>query len=253
MDYSRHFRKVSAVVSLTILDGTTLNSSGDIHYKTKILIGIRDAITNLTDPNVMSVPTQRIPARFLNGFKRKAEKIDINGIARLGFPERLSEAYWVDSEKVNNRLLNGHRLEIYTVEALLARKLGLAKALEKNKIYFQAWPTVLLSGSILHEKISCKIPGKLVKVQGQDYYLEYIKMLNMNVELFGTEFIPKRTASYSQIRWVNADEFIKMVETKNHKLLLSIFGKQSVGYCVHGLCLISAYVSINRQLFATDM
>ena len=247
MKYGMSQMKSSSVVSLTILDDITLSSSA-INDETKILIGVRNAETNITDPNVVSVPTQRVPPSLLKEICSKSHKAKINENFGLNFPENFLQAHLLDAPVVDNRQVSGHDSTIYAVESVLTGKLGLADALESGNIHFTASPASLLVGSVLYDKITANLPGRPIKVREQELHQEYQEMCNIRVILSGAEYVPKSTASYSALRWIDVHKFMEMTRSKDYGLLLSVFGRQAVGYCVHGLCLTSSYMYLRNEL-----
>lgn len=240
-------KKPSPVISLTILDDATLSSS-EIHDQTKILIGVRSAEANITDPNVVSVPTQRAPPKLLKEICSKSQKVEISKNIGLNFPEHFLQAYLLNAPVIDNKQVSGHNSTIYAVESVLTRKLGLADALERGNIHFTACPTSLIVGSVFYEKITSDLPGKPINVQEQELHQEYQEMCNISVRLSDARYVPKSTASYSALRWIDVHKFMEMSRTKDYDLLISVFGQQAVNYCVHGLCLTSAYIHLMNEL-----
>jgi hypothetical protein len=248
MKYGNSRRTASAVISLTICDAASLDSNKRPNGKTKVLVGVRDPDTNNTDPNVVSVPTQRIPLRLLNEICRGARMAHIQPDPELDYPERLLDVYVIQAEESDSRIASGHDPVIYAVESILATKLGLAEPLERGNINFTGSPTVLIVGSVLYERQATGVYGKLVNVGGRQYHEEYQKMCNITVYLSGGEYIPRKTASYSVLKWISIHEFAEVVRHRGSSLLQSIFGEPSVEYCVHGLCLMSAHISLSQAV-----
>jgi len=248
VEYGNSQQNPSAIVSLTIFDTGSLDPHEKRNLNSRVLVGVRRPETNKSAPNVVSVPTQRVPFSTLNQICQRTNKVDIQPSLRVTFPQELSEVYFVDGPEVDSTMTSGHDPVVYIVEAILATKLGLAEHLELGHVSFVASPMTLIVGTVLHEKQSYVLHGQPVKIEEREYYQEYQRMCNINVNLHGAECVPQETASYSQLKWIDVDELCQIVMTKGKRHLLSIFGEHAVSYRIHGMCLLSTYISLSREL-----
>ncbi|HLO18236.1 MAG TPA: hypothetical protein VK206_25615 [Anaerolineales bacterium] len=230
MEFGQTFESLAPVISLTIIDQATLDA-GLISDSTRILVVVRDPKTNTAHPNVVSVPTQRIPASL---------HLEICG-ATPGFGESLKE-HSHSISMVSNRLVNGHNPIIYAVESLLSSKLGLAEHLESGQLCFQA-------------KLRLVKAGKSYQLNNfTDEQVHYISMANIIVVISdGVKLFPSKTASYSHISWVEVSRFFNTVEQRNPEILG--VGLNSIDFCVHGLCIATTYelltAVVGKDLYQT--
>jgi hypothetical protein len=158
----------------------------------EILAGVRTPAANRTHPDVVSVPTLRVPE-----------------VVARSWPER-------DDGTVMRE-----------VENLLARKLGVADALELGQIslarrHFGGWQ------------------GTSVIGEDEDgLRTEDLTMFNACVEvLSGSDLFPERTASYDPLRWARVSDFLRMVRTREVAHLG--VDLDPIQFCAYGLCLTSA-------------
>ncbi len=230
------------VIALTILDATTLGPDGSIRDDSRLLLGVRDPRTHATHPDVVSVPTQRIPPEVLAAIQARSQAT-LHPALDLPFPERLQEALILEAEGIDSRTTRGHDPFVYAVESLLSRKLGLAEALEQGAVSFTAFPGALLDGSVLYKDRGpeFEIPGEKVTLEGQVYFRERNAMVNVVVKLAGASAVPEKTSSYRALRWIGVADFLRLAATRDHKILFSLFGTDAFGLCIHGLCILSAY------------
>lgn len=157
----------------------------------EVLTGARTADANRTHPDVVSVPTRRVPLPIAQQW------LDMRG---AGLPESLPRE----------------------IENVLARKLGVADALELGQI-----------GLDVHDLHAWQ--GTSVIGENDDGLLtEDLTMFNACVEVLAGEF-PDRTASYRPIRWAGVDSFLRMVRTKDVGALEA--GFDELMFCAYGLCL----------------
>jgi hypothetical protein len=214
----------SPVISLSIFDHELKNGEV-ISPQTNILTVVRDRETNYTHPNVVSVPTQRIPLSLLQTV-----------IANATVEKEEDSLTYYSFSFSDNAKINGHDPIIYIVESLLARKLGLAEPLERNEFTFNACLRVEKIGKSYHPNLPV-----------DDGQVEYITMLNFVVFIkSGLEFIPHSTSSYSHILWTEAGNFMKTVKEANPLFLDSSL--DPIDYCVHGLCVSSTYSVLAHEL-----
>lgn len=221
MYYGKSVQESSPVLSLTIIDKSTLNDN-IIDENTSILLTVRDKNTNLTHPNVISVPTQRIPASLLSELKNSSTLVEHDN----------SSSYYSE-HKVSSLNCNGHHPVIYAVESILSRKLGLSDALESQLLSFDAYLYIVLKGKSYHPN--------LPKDDGRE---EFIEMANIVVITSDIEIFPKHTPSYSHILWESSKNFINTVKDKNPMLVKL----DPIEYCIHGLCIETSYRIIIKEL-----
>ena len=110
----------SAVLILTVADCARENMVFPFHRELRILCGARSGKANPAYPNVVSVPSQRLPKRLAGEILALVK--DEPGASRYKFFESARE--------------NGNHPIIYSVSNLLARKLGLADALESGDFIY---------------------------------------------------------------------------------------------------------------------
>ncbi len=219
MEFGQTLESAAPVISLTIIDRATLDG-WLISNTTKILIVVRDPKTNATHPNVVSVPTQRIPPGLHS---------EILG-TKPGTRELLSGCFY-DTSIVDNKSTNGHDPVIYAVESLLSSKLGLAEHVEVGDLCFQAGLRLAKAGKVY---LTSEQP-------------HHILMANIIVVVSeGARLFPLRTASYSHIAWIEISKFIDMVDQKNPEVLGT--GLNAIEYCVHGLCISTTYDLLSEAL-----
>ena len=162
-------------IALAILDEDELGPD------TKILIGIRKPESNAVHPNVVSVPTQRIPASL---FSAMSVRIGLPLLASLGHA--------------------GENSITYAVQALASQKLGLATAFELGEIEFAAAARTTFKG--------------VVPVLTEGDVEEPWTMILVEVH-FNTHIGITETESYKGMRWMGVTEFLKAVDDKDSFLL----------------------------------
>ena len=223
MEFGQTIESSAPVIALTILDQATLDR-GRTSDTTKILIAVRDPRTNATHPNVVSVPTQRIPP----GLYREI-------LGEMPAAGELLSGHTYKASMVDNGSTNGHHPIIYAVESLLSSKLGVAEHLESEELSFQTMLRLVRAGKSYHLNDSTS------------EQVHYILMANIiTLVLKGTALFPSKTASYSQLSWVEVGKFISMVEQKNPEVLGT--GLNAIEYCVHGLCISTTYELLSETL-----
>jgi len=193
---------------------------------TRVLVVARAAGANRTHPNVVSVPTQRIPPALLEEIVAADDAVGEDSFRKARFFRGVS----VDSGDHN-----GHHPLLYATEALLARKLGLAESLEGERLQFRAGLSARVEGTAVYDNLASR-----------DVY-EAISMLNVVVVLTrGQDELPISTSSYSPIAWAAASRFIDAVDSKNPAVMAA--GFDPVELCVHGVCLSAARASLTHLL-----
>lgn len=173
-----------------------------------VLTGIRTAAANRTHPGVVSVPTFRVPVAIAQPW------LDERG---RGIPESLPRE----------------------AENLLARKLGVADALELDELDLEVHDLRAWQGT---------------SVIGEDedgLRTEDLTMFNACIEITrGSDRFPEETASYSPIRWARTDNFRRMVRTKEVAALE--VGFDELMFCAYGLCLETAARVVDGLPWLTD-
>jgi len=220
-------RRPSPVIALTILRGA--KSAGE-----QILTVVRNPGANLTHPDVVSVPTQRIPDALMASLLSRSEVCDRVKRRRQDHLETLTvfRGRRADSDRDS-----GHDPVIYSVESLLARKLGMAEVLEKNGLRFQAWPGVLLEGVARYPSLIADSGSESEVQEGSGGAQEAIKMLNIAVRITaGADLFPESTCSYNHIQWSDLAGFRRMITDRDPAAI----GLDALRFCVGGLCVSSS-------------
>lgn len=160
----------------------------------RVLAGVRTTHGNSTHQEVVSVPTMRVPTELARLWPEDAlcARADVPGLQ-------------------------------YTIDALLARKLGLAPAMERGSI--QAIPRRIVAWQ----------GTSLIDFRDGADVTEDLTMFNILVELDGHHELPDLTDSYEPIIWSPVDRFRAMVETRSPAALNE--GLDSLELCVRGLCI----------------
>jgi hypothetical protein len=216
----------SPIVALTVVDGRTL-TDGAITASSKVLVVARDPAANPTHPNVVSVPTMRIPP---------LDHEAIVGSARFAGSDETGHTTYFSGGAVDSRIHNGHSVVVHATEALLARKLGMADALESGQLQFQAALRACVDGAAVYDNLA----------PPDDVY-EPVAMLGILVVVTqGSSRVPKSTMSYTTIRWPSVDDFLRGVESRDPAAM----GRQfdPIELCVHGVCLKAAQATLLRAV-----
>jgi len=191
-------------VALLIHDGAV--PPGALTLDGRILVVVRDPATNASHPNVVSVPTCRVPPQYVAALWPE------NGAV----PDDAGEIVWRPRESESHRRRDP---VVHEVVSLLSQKLGLGDALERGDVRFDAGAVAARTG------LEADGSGALT-------------MITVLVALTrGAERIPRRTASYSDIRWVPARRLAAAIDRRDP----SVLGLSSIDFCIHGLCIASAY------------
>ena len=157
-------------IALSIFDAQTLSPGGQVCDESKMLLGIRNASTNVTHPDVLSTPTMRLRDVFV-------PELLATHIAR-------STMYHNDDVMI-----------MYVVSNLLALKLGVADELVLGSLHYSAHLALVVNGRVEHH-------------DGEVENNRMIN-LRVNVDQ-GANLIPPHTASYSKLMWVSVYDFKKM-------------------------------------------
>jgi hypothetical protein len=125
---------------------------------------------------------------------------------------------------------HGYSLVRDTVEAIFARKLGMADALEFGHVEFSAFPSMAVAGT------------SPILSTGDDP--ESLRMINILVRLdCGRELVPAATASYSSLGWFSVEEVVRRIESRDE----FDFGSRHrhARYLCGGLCICTAKVLLD--------
>lgn len=184
----------------------------------EVLYCVRDPSVNLTHPDVVSVPTQRIPESL-------GDELSAMGKANGTF----GETQLLSSETASNRDDKGHNPMIYAVESLLAGKMGMANHLESNRLTFTAQLAGRRQGRARYPKKTGENPDI-----NDD---EELRMINLLVRIDkGADLFPDKTLSYYTQAWATKSDFMKVWDDKDATLIgLTVY------VCIDGLCIASTY------------
>lgn len=203
----------SPVVALALFDseGLSARPHGEMPL---IQIVVRDPTTNRTHPNVVSVPTARVPKILFDALLQ-----DVSVESRHGYTS-LCSSRDLDSEDAT-----GHNPVIFVVKSILAQKLGAGDALEAGLLAFRA-------------RVGALSFGESQYYNADEPTSELIAMVTIVVTLTkGADVFPSQTASYSHLRWVSTNQFVKAVQNKDPSLV----NLHPIDLCIHGLCVSSTY------------
>lgn len=192
------------VVALTIVDCVKSSSNYG-----KVLVAVRDPLSNATHPNTVSVPTQRITSHLMDPIREQLVSRD--------------SRTWISSE-----LSQGHDPIVFVVESILSRKLDLAGSLETGSLIYEAMPGQVTLGEAHYEMGT-----------------ERIEMMNVIVRIVaGSADLPDHTASFSSLQWVDPKMLADAFRSKEPLMLFP--GADPLEICIHGLCVSTASDLIER-------
>lgn len=215
----------SPVLSLTVLDACSLRQ-GVLRLDSRMLVVVRRPTSNPTHPNVVSVPTQRLPRWLFSELVADAEE------AACVKPGSVYAGKELDSH-----LANGHHPVVYATEALLARKLGAAGLLERSEMRFRAALRSRVAGYAMYDGSS---------PYGRS---EPIDMLNVVVAVNDArDAMPAETSSYSHVLWTSVSSFLEALNRRDPTIIDPHL--DPVELCIHGLCLAATESSIRTLLDA---
>ncbi len=202
------------VLALTILN-TDASIAEGASKGDKVLVCVRNREVNKTHPDVVSVPTQRIPTVLAEQILHESQKVGNQGDTML-----------FNCEEVSNTKENGHNEILFLVESLLSKKLGIADPLEGGAIKFSATLYGNQTGVANYPNLDDS---------------EHLRMLNIVVHVHeGADLFPENTKSYDLVKWVPVDGFLKMWFRGKDPKDIGLTGKQALGVCVDGLCISSS-------------
>jgi hypothetical protein len=213
------------VISLIIVENSAF-SNGRLSKDGRVLVCVRDPIANGDHhPNVLSVPTRRIPKALFQAIRDDCREVPIaDRESSLAL-----ESDWVDSD--DDRKFRTHNPVIFFVKALLSEKLGVN---EERLCSFRAKPVWIESGNAIYSKSL-----------GEKDELEPIDMLEILVLVSKPDIFPKSTYSYSHILWSSISKFLAAYEKKDVQCIDPKL--DAIELCIHGLCVAGAYEYLKRH------
>lgn len=172
-----------------------------------VLVGIRNEAVNVNHPNVVSVPTMRLPLDLASAVLAQVEE------------QRLPSS--IIQPQIAHDPLG------YSIWTLLAAKVGLADAIERQA--FDVSP-----------KVGCLLQGEsLIGYENGEDITEKLTMINvLCVVDRGHDEVPHRNAVFSHFEWLDYDELVGAAATKDLSDLNDPFTAPEV--CIHGLCIKTA-------------
>lgn len=172
-----------------------------------ILVGIRNEAVNKNHPNVVSVPTMRVPV----GVGREI-MIQIDA-GRL--PQSITQPGIA------------HDVIGYALWSLLAVKLGLADTIEMGQFDLRVLAACSLQGHSLIDYID-----------GQDVTESLTMISLLCVVDRGASDVPTSNSVFSHMTWLDYELLVDTATTKNLFALNQEFHRPEV--CIHGLCIKTA-------------
>ncbi len=148
----------------------------------------------------------------------------------MGESSAALEGEWVDS-----RQTSGHDVVVYTVESLLAQKLGISEGGGGgDECHFRAKAVWLQQGDAAYAKNN-----------GLEIEHEPIEMLCILVVVSNPSSFRPSTHSYSRILWTEISNFLLSYEQKNVECVDPSLN--SVELCIHGVCVATAYEYLTKN------
>ena len=225
-------QEYAPVLSLTIRDANDLS---------RILIGVRDPETNPTHPNVISTPTSRIPYGFGDHLLHGITFVDVPQ-SHSHFPERVHRTRIAIDAPQHSAFGNEHDnadLLLYSVSHLLRNKLGV-----QSDFRYTARLGSVIDGIATYDVPRARAVQRVA--DGQTVYDESIRMIGIEAIVDNLEF-PASNGCYSALRWVSVRDFAEVMQTRSALPVSAAFGADSIGYCAHGLCLLSADAILKKS------
>lgn len=208
--------QVPDVIALTLLDSASAETK--ITLETKVWVCVRNRDVNRTHPDIVSVPTQRIPQALAE---------DLTDLERLHRDGEFGATQLFVENLRSNEECNGHDATIYAVESLLSRKLGISSELERKQVIFSASLRGIQQDFAVYREL------------GEQ---EELRMLNLVVWIsHGADLFRKNTASYSSGRWISLSDYFEMWRTRDVTRAGVSTQDALRGVCVDGLCISSTY------------
>ena len=212
------------VLALTVVDATTLKDN-EITSESKVLCVVRAPETNLTHPNVVSTPTQRIPAALYQGI--------VDSTARESNILNYSS---MTSVFCLNKAPCSHDPILYAVEGILSKKLGVGEYLESKQIVLRARLGLIEFGRTFYPTNS-----------GNETVPHYIVMINIMVFIYeGINFFPDKTTSYSHFFWVEVSRYFEMIKYKDPTQISQ--NLNPFKFCVKGMCISTTNTILRMAL-----
>ena len=172
-----------------------------------VLVGIRNEAVNVNHPNVVSVPTMRLPVDLARAVVEQVEHQQFTGsIRRPGVAhDPMGFALW----------------------SLLAAKLGVADAIEADLFDVKPVAGCVMQGESLIDYVN-----------GVDV-TERLTMINLLCVVDrGHEHVPTRNSVFSHMQWLDYDVLVDAATSKDLAVLDEPFTSPEV--CIHGLCIKTA-------------
>lgn len=167
----------------------------------EILVGVRDPATNKFHPDVVSVPTRRIPVEVA--------------------------AALVASEANESRSpLRAPALDRYVAREVFEAKLGFGDSHEMASLLDVHLHRIDFGDSLIG-----------VDEDGSEV-TERLGMFGIEVRVQKDIPVPAATESYSHLMWIPLDQFLLLAVTRDATMLP--LGLKAAEVCVHGLCMRSA-------------
>ncbi len=181
----------------------------------RILVAVRRPDTNPRHPGVVSLPTMRIPTA-LGLLMAPWQALGPAGAADFSPVEGAGQPF--------GRPGAGRGLASFLAETLLSRKLGAADLLEAGRLRGRC-ALRLLSVAVVDD------PTGTTRA-------ELTRMYTLVIQVdAGGQLMPRESASYSEIRWVDRDLFRYAWRTRDAQLLFPDANPFEI--CIRGLCVIS--------------
>jgi len=244
----------------TTLSLSIYSRNPDSPEKIEVLTGIRTDDTE-THPHVVSTPTGRFPQQFqsplLESRKSVYKEVDAGETSHAWARDiflkpghfRLNEVGIRENQVVATfdpnltELPNREDPLAFLAHETLARKLGLAEALQKSR-EFRAIGTISLSEVIAGFSYAADEEGTDTPLWEPLLMYAGVVMLNDRT------LIPEQTRAYRKISWTGVDDFLEGQRTKKPELLIpDIDAADEATVCVRGLCLTTtSTVSMTADL-----
>lgn len=223
-DWPEPAANLSPVVALSIVRGDVF-AAANRTKAAEILLAVRHPDSNPTHPNVVSVPTGRIPQVLMRSLLDTLESTETwpNGVSFFEFPEARSDRD------------NGHHPIVFIAEAILAGKLGMAEHLERGHLVFSSR---LFSVTVGTAHYATENPyGASEPIAMGNVWLSVLE---------GFDLFPKANASYSMIFPASLAQLERAKETGDLAGLPAPF--DPAVHRIGGLCIESSLNAI-RHLF----
>jgi len=194
----------------------------------QVLAGPRNPKVNRTHPNVISVPTMRLPAEYAAAAMLKSK------VARQTAKEQVFEREW--KTYPNEKELETHVLS-NIVSGVMAAKIGLADV------------TVLRIPELRMSLESFTLGFSLVDFDAKKNAetIEAIGMLNAAVVVPSDIEAPK-SATFSRLKWFDIEDFQTGYQNRDATILFPEDPIDAIEMCVHGVCLATTSAVFDRGI-----